>query len=37
MIKTNRPYSIININDNLHKTIKKKDLEKIIETLVKEQ
>lgn len=33
MTKTNRPYSLINIFDNLHKKISKKNLEKLLDTL----
>lgn len=36
MQRQNRPYSIINIMGNLHNTIKKKELEKIINALVSE-
>ena len=36
MTKQNRPYSLINIFDNLHKTVKKNTLEEILDNLCTE-
>lgn len=34
MLKQNRPYSVLNIFDNLHGKIKKSDIEKSLNSLV---